>query len=1204
MREHRTKENDVASDRGMRVRTADEGRGSGSRTRTGSGKTGCRLVRGAALLAAFAFLVATGVSVGAQGLAIQPGPLAVLDVVAPAVVRVGEPVQVTVTARDASGNVITGYAQSGAGISFITQPAVGSAAGVEPSRFAASMFVDGVLRAALVFTRAGTLELEVQDVGSRVRGRSSRIESRPGAVAEIRVLGPREARVGEPFELTIELFDRHGNPVVDYDRTGAEILLSQGGTGAVGTIEPSRLSPGLFSQGRATVRVRATQAENAVVVAVAGGVRGRSGDILVRAGALHAFKVVVPTREVAAGEPFSVAVEAIDALGNTITDYDRTGVVVHLRTSGLGALEPSAIPPTAFQQGVAIVSVRATQTERIAVIAQDASGAKRGESAERFEVVGGRLGRFDVLPAENARAGVPLAVQVLGYDIYGNLVRNYAGRSLRLAVTAADASPLEVARIESSSFRDGVALTTVTPVQAGSLVIQVVDEISGAGGRGAAVRVRPGVTASFRVRAPQAAAAHESFEVELTALDRFGNVVEDYERTGAGVVVEHAGSGPVTPAAVAASAFQGGVARVRFSATVAEELQLSFVQQGGTARGQGAPILVTHAEPRRFRVVAPARVVAGQPARVQLTALDDYGNAVVGFGGLGRLVTLFAENGDPVAPPQVPAVAFRAGVAELDVTFFRSGDIVVVAEDLAGRVSGKSGAVRVVPGPPAQLVVGAPASCEAGQPLPVRIEMRDRMGNRIRDYSPQAASLSLKVIGPGELPVQGVSFGDIRNMLFREGVAEVSVLPQAAQVIRFEVADEMAGVRGRSSEVAIKPGPADRFTVDNLAAGSLQAGAPIRLRLTAIDAFGNIASTFGNDGAGVRLLPESAGPAGRGAAGGVFVPSTVSGTAFREGRAEIYAVYDRAEQVEVAVERVQAGLFVRPEVVAVAAAERAGGALISILGNGPLARGEAVRIGEALFELRIRGALLSSNSLRVTRQAGIVSLVTLAQEDDGVRVLIHTTAPAVLRAGEDANRIVVDVDPVFAGENLRGPVLVPAVTAPQAPAIPAANVPVAPSQPAGVPAMAEIDRLVRENRFAEALGLVNVLIQSRPGDASLVALRRRLETLSTLVRPGAVPAPAPPVSGPASSPVPTPQTSSQVVPLQPVTQPIESVPNPSATGTAAAEEAVRAGRYRDALGILERHLAANPDDAAAARMKQRIEQMIRILEDRPAGAGR
>jgi hypothetical protein len=46
------------------------------------------------------------------------------------------------------------------------------------------------------------------------------------------------------------------------------------------------------------------------------------------------------------------------------------------------------------------------------------------------------------------------------------------------------------------------------------------------------------------------------------------------------------------------------------------------------------------------------------------------------------------------------------------------------------------------------------------------------------------------------------------------------------------------------------------------------------------------------------------------------------------------------------------------------------------------------------------------------------------------------------------------------------------------------------------------------------------------------------------------------------------------------------------------EAAVRAGRYRDALRILEGMLAANPEDATALTMKRRIEQMLLILERR------
>lgn len=1157
------------------------------------------MARFASVLTLTLFLV---VMTSAQGLRIEAGPVASFDIALASAVRAGDRVDLRLTARDAAGNIVVKYAEQGGGVTLTSVPSTSGASGIDPNRFPASAFRDGVLATGVVLTRAGVMELEVQDLASRVRSRSERVDVRPGAVFSVKVTGPREARVGEPFDVTIELSDRFGNPLTDYDRVGAEIVLGQGVSGGVGVFEPSRLSPSLFTQGRATIRVRYSQSENVAIVANAGDVRGRSAGFTVHAGALHAFKVTAPARQVPAGEPFSVAIEAVDALGNTIIDYDRTGMVVTLKTTGLGQLEPSTVPPTAFQQGIALVNVRYTQAEKVGIVAQDPSGAKRGESVDRVDVVGGRLGRFEIIPAENARAGAPLAVQIVGYDIYGNLVKNYAGRTMRLVLNAADAAPqgsatpqasmtsIQTPNLSASSFIDGFALVSVTPVKAGPLVVQVVDEYSGAGGRSAAVRVRPGVVASYGVRAPETVSAHEPFEVELTAVDRFGNVIDDYDRTGDGLVVSASGLGSVAPAAIAASAFQSGVARVKFTATTAEEIVLSISQQGGTARGRSTPVLVTHAEARRFKVVAPARVVAGEPAHITLTVLDDYDNPVVAYGGMNRNLSLYTENGDPVAPPLISATAFRRGVAEVDAIFFHTGDAMVVVEEVGGSVTGKSGAVRVISGAPAQLVVNAATQAEAGTPLSLRVEMRDKMGNRIRDYSPAAASLSINVHGASGALTQSVALGEIRNMIFREGVAEVSVLPQKVETVQVEVTDEVLGVKGRSPSIAIAAGPVDRFTVDDMTGGVLMAGSPMKLRITALDAYGNVVTAYGQDGAGVRLLPRtSAVAADRAPASGVFVPSNLKGDLFINGRAEVYALYDRAERVEIGVERLAAGLLSRPEVSAASASERSGGAVISILGNASLVHGEASRLGDALFELVIPGAMLSANSLRVTRPAGIVSLITLAQEDDGVRILIHTAAPAVLRAGDDGNRIVIDVDPVLSAGNFRSPVLVPT---PFSPATEPSSAVSGVSAP--LPTMADIDRLVRENRFQEALALVNIMISAHPTDAAILGLRRRLETLAGLSS-GQVAPPQPIVNPSPSVDGGIPRTS----PDEPALQPL-----PQLSGMAAAEAAVRAGRYHEAIDILTRVIADNPADTAAIRMKQRIEQMMRIIEEQSPNNGR
>jgi hypothetical protein len=1140
---------------------------------------------------------------GAQQFQFQPGTTSSFEIKIPALARAGERVPVVITARDAHGNVVTNYATAGGGVTLglTTGTARPSQSAVEPNRFPASAFRDGVLSAEVVFARAGVTELEVTDPASRVSSRSTRIEVRPGAAASVRVTAPSEARVGEAFELSIEIFDRFGNAVVDYDAAGADVTLRPGTAGSVGRIEPERVQAALFQGGRAAVRVRYTQAENLTIVADAPPARGVSEAIAVRAGALHAFLVTVPSRRIVAGEPFGIAIEAKDASGNTIADYNRVGTVVELRTTGSARLEPSSIPPTAFASGVAMVNVRYTTAEAISVIAEDPTGTRRGQSATPIEVLGGRLGRIEVIPAENARAGAPLAVQILGYDVYGNLIRDFGGRAVRISLTAADASALEAPVVTAASFSEGTAFVTATPVKAGTMVLQAVDEATGAGGRSAPVRVRAGAVAGYAVRAPLTTVAHEPFEVEISAVDRFGNIIDDYNRTGAGVIVSKSGAGEIAPAAIAPSAFENGVARVLFTSNTAEEMTLSLQQQGGTARGSSSSILVTHSTPRRFRVVAPSQAVAGDPVRVQLAALDEFGNPVAAYSAMNRALTLYSENGDPVAPPLIVSAIFNRGVAEVDAVFFRTGDAVLVAEELGGAVSGKSGIVRVVPSRPSQLVVSTVSEAEAGMPLTVRVEMRDRMGNRIRDYSPGVASLAVRVLGrDGSIAEGALSLGDIRNMVFREGMAEVNVLPQKSSPIAIEISDELLSVVGRSPVITIRPGPVDRFLVTGLTQNDLRAGEPTRLRISAIDAFGNVVTAYGRDGAGARILARPSGGASS-AGQGVFLPSTLMGGAFQGGVAEVYTLYDRAEAVEITVERAAPGVLVRPEVVSAIVSERAGGSLVSILGNAPLARGDVRRLTESLYEVNIPGALLAGSGGRVSRAAGIVSLVTLSQTEEGVRVLIHATGPAVVRAGNDANRVVIDVDPVLLGGGTREPLLIPA--APATPMQPVSGQGTAGTGGAAAPTMTDVDRLVRENRFAEALNLVKVMLGARPDDASLLNLKRRLELLSTLV-PGA-PTPPPPAAAPsASSTAPMPPSTRDFVPLQQPVSPVENLREPARSGMAAVEAAVRAGKYREALTQLDQHLATNPSDVAAVRMRQRIEQMLRILEGNAPGTSR
>lgn len=1154
------------------------------------GKTIITLFPVVALVCAALLFIGTA---SAQVIDVQPGEVSRFDVEVPSGVVAGEPFGVRIVARDAQGNIVTDYARSGAGVRLDLVPGAQSGVSlIEPSRFTAGQFQNGVLQARIKARRAGTFQLQVSDLSGKASARSEAFAVEAGAVSEIRVLAPETAKVNEPFDASIELFDVQGNLVRDFDRRGGEVQLSPADAGSSGRFEPSTISASFFTAGRANINLRYTSAERVVLEARSRNAVGRSTPINIRAGALAAIKFTLPSEPVFAGEPFRIGLEAVDATGNAIRDFAASGEVVELSSTGAADFTPRAVPASAFADGSAVVEARYSGAEPIRILARRRNGSILAESSRTVDVRPGRVGRLDVVVAQEAVVGNPAAIQITAWDLYGNRIEDMRGRNIRIEITRTDGARLEAPVLAAGNFEAGVAFAGVTPLQTGAMILTVTDRITGVQARSNRVEVRAASAAEFLIRVPTAAQAHEAFAAEIIARDRFGNVVRNYARTGGAVIVERTGAGNIIPDVIPASAFVDGIARVEFTYNIAEQIRISLVEQGGTASGTSEPVLITSAEPARFVLDVPATAVAGKPLSIAIRAEDEFGNVAGGYGQRDAQIALFSDDGIPLAPPAISSKLFRQGRANVEILFLASGIARVVAEEVGSGITGTSSEVRVIAGPPARLVVRAPATVTAGEKFTVRFEMQDRLGNRILDYSPPAASYSARVvpISDGNYDASSVTLDNISGMLFREGVAEVVLSARASGSFRLEVTDEQLNIRGRSAPVVIVPSAAESFRVEVLDQNGLRAGEPIRVLVVAEDALGNRVTTFGENGEVVALEAEVVRDGVRSSASGMLHPRHLLGELFRNGAAEVYVLYNKAEPIVISASPLSNGAGVKREVIVVADENIPGGTRLSLISNGKVQADDGARLQESLLSVFVPDAGLSPLAPRAQRiSSDIVSLVTLSPSGRGTQMLVHTEQASTLRVAPDANRLIVDVEPAVSTST-------PPVTFlnPVAPTYPEpARYEPAPNRPGERITMTDVNNALRAGETVRALALVNAMLEARPGDADLLSLRHRIEVLLGLE----LGSPSDARPQPVTQPAPPPRSTN--IPLQ---VPEERLESPAGSmGSTSVESAIRAGNYEEALRLLDRRLTNSPQDIEAQRMRQRILQLIELMHGSQEG---
>jgi hypothetical protein len=186
-----------------------------------------------------------------NSIVVSPAAAASLTVSAPTRATAGTGFNVTITARDAYGNVATGY--NGTVKLYCRDSQTPSPATVT--------LVNGTVQAIVTLKVAHTLTLTVGD--GRIDGTSGLITVSPGVAASVVVSAPSKALAGVGFYVTLTVKDAYGNGC-----TGPVTLTSSDGqavtpgsttvTNGVATVLVTLKSPGTFKLMAAVVGVTGT----------------------------------------------------------------------------------------------------------------------------------------------------------------------------------------------------------------------------------------------------------------------------------------------------------------------------------------------------------------------------------------------------------------------------------------------------------------------------------------------------------------------------------------------------------------------------------------------------------------------------------------------------------------------------------------------------------------------------------------------------------------------------------------------------------------------------------------------------------------------------------------------------------------------------------------------------------------------------------
>jgi len=381
----------------------------------------------------------------------------------------GTPDNVTITAKDANGQTLTGYTSSitidtdgtAGTIAWANVSGVGTfedgGAAVDTATYAYASGDSGAVTLTVTDLRVETFNVSVSGDGKTDDGTDGNIVVSPGVIESFLIDHDGSALAGVADDVTVTAKDAYGNTLPTYagsitlDTDGTASTITWGKTTGQGVFNDGGAGVGtatysfvLADNGVAVFNVTDTTREN-LDLAVTGS--GKTDDdteglLSVAAGAINKF-IVSHDNSASAGAPEAVSVTAYDVYDNIKTNYlgtitlDTDGTasaITWALSSGQGSfvdggagVDTATYTYVSGDSGTAAFTITDTAAETIDI---DVSGSGKfdDDSEGNLVVTAGGLHHFLIAHDGTAEAGTPEDIAIYAKDISNNTLADYEGQ--------------------------------------------------------------------------------------------------------------------------------------------------------------------------------------------------------------------------------------------------------------------------------------------------------------------------------------------------------------------------------------------------------------------------------------------------------------------------------------------------------------------------------------------------------------------------------------------------------------------------------------------------------------------------------------------------------------------------------------------------------------------------------------------------------
>jgi hypothetical protein len=608
------------------------------------------------------------------------------------------PFNITVTALDASNNVVASYSAT---VHFTsTDPQA-----VLPAN---SPLTNGTGTFSVTLKTASAETVSVSDTASAaISGTSSSINVTGPPATHFSVITPANDTAGTSFTFTVNALDASNNVATGYSgtvhftSTDSQAVLPANSTLTNGTAT--------FSATLKTIGGQTITATDSVTASIA----GISLSINVGGGAASHFSVTAPATATA-GAAFNFTVTALDASNSAVASYSGT---VHFTSTDSQAVLPANATLT---NGVGTFSATLKTAGSQTITATDTVTASFTGTSNSINVNAAAATHFSVVAPATATAGTAFNFTVTALNASNTVVSSYSGT---VHFSSTDSQAVLPA---NATLTNGTGALSATLKTAGSQTITATDIITASIiGTSNSINVNAAAATHFSVVAPATDTAGTAFNFTVTALDTSDAVVSTYTGT------VHFSSSDAQAVLPANSTLTNGAGT--FSATLktvgCQTITVTDTVAASIA-GTSLSINVGGGAASHFSVAAPATATAGTALNFTVTALNASNNTVASYSGT---VHFSSTDSQAVLPANA---TLTNGTGTFSATLKTAGSQTITATDtVAASITGTSNSINVNSTVATHFSVIAPANDTAGTSFAFTVNALNASNSVVPGYS-------------------------------------------------------------------------------------------------------------------------------------------------------------------------------------------------------------------------------------------------------------------------------------------------------------------------------------------------------------------------------------------------------------------------------------------------------------------------------------